>query len=129
MTHKIVSEKFNENFDNEYVSRDFPLIAAMCDKNDYAGCHIAKLITGAGVVAMAIVDPDGYPLNTKLCAFEVRNDCRHKGYGKELIQYILFNYDDVRAVVLREALGFYRKCFFKVIDDNGGQVVTVEAIA
>lgn len=93
------------------------------------GRHLPVRMLCEGVVAMGIVDPDGYPLNTKLCAFEVRHDCRHKGYGKELIQYILFNYDDVRAVVLREALGFYRKCFFKVIDDNGGQVVTVEAIA
>ena len=67
--------------------------------------------------------------HTKICAFEARHDCRHNGYGKELLQYILINYDDVRAVVIREALGFYRKCFFKVIDDNGGQVVTVEAIA
>ena len=129
MRREIVTEKFDENFDNEYVSRDFPLISAMCAKNDYDGCYIVKLVKDTGVVAMAIVDPDGYPLNTKLCAFEVRHDCRQKGYGKELIQYILFNYDDVRAVVLREALGFYRKCFFKVIDDNGGQVVTVEAIA
>lgn len=107
MTREIVTEKFAENFDNEYVSRDFPLISAMCAKNDYTGCYILKLVTGEGVVAMGIVDPDGYPLNTKLCAFEVRHDCRHKGYGKELIQYILINYDDVRAVVLREALGFY----------------------
>ena len=129
MAREIVTEKFAENFDNEYVSRDFPLISAMCAKNDYTGCYILKLVTDEGVVAMGIVDPDGYPLNTKLCAFEVRRDCRHKGYGKELLQYILINYDDVRAVVLREALGFYRKCFFKVIEDNGGQVVTVEAIA
>lgn len=57
MTREIVTEKFAENFDTEYVSCDFPLISAMCAKNDY------------------------------------------------------------------------RKCFFKVIDDNGGQVVTVEAIA
>ena len=129
MTKEIVTEKFAENFDNEYVSRDFPIIAAMRGKNDYTGCDILKLVTGEGIVAMGIVDPDGYPLNTKLCAFEVRHDCRHKGYGKELLQCILNNYDDVRAVVLREALGFYRKCFFKVIDDDGGQVVTVEAIA
>ena len=71
MTREIVTEKIAENFDNEYVSRDFPLISTMCAKNDYVGCHILKLVTGAGVVAMAIVDPDGYPLNTKLCAFEV----------------------------------------------------------
>ena len=129
MTKEIVTEKFAENFDNEYVSHDFPLIAAMCAKNDYTGCDILKLVTGEGIVAMCIVDPDGYPLNTKLCAFEVRHDCRHKGYGKELLQCILVNYDDVRAVVLREALGFYCKCFFKVIDDDGGQVVTVESIA
>ena len=57
MTREIVTEKFAENFDPEYVSCDFPLISVMCAKND----------------------------------------CR--------------------------------KCFFKVIDDNGGQVVTVEATA
>ena len=129
MTREIVPEKFAENFDTEYVSCDFPLISVMCAKNDYTGCHILKLVTDEGVVAMGIVDPDGYPLNTKLCAFEVRHDCRHTGYGKELLQHILINYDDVRAVVIREALGFYRKCFFKVIEDNGGQVVTVESIA
>lgn len=71
MTREIVTEKFADNFDNEYVSRDFPLISAMCAKNDYTGCHILKLVTDEGVVAMGIVDPDGYPLNTKLCAFEV----------------------------------------------------------
>ena len=129
MTREIVAEKFAENFDNEYISRDFPLISAMCAKNDYSGCDIVKLVGKSGVVAMAIVDPDGYPMNTKLCAFEVRHDCRGKGYGKELLQHVVINYDDVRAVVLREAIGFYRKCFFKVIDDNGGNVVTVEAIA
>lgn len=63
MTREIVTEKFAENFDPEYVSCDFPLISVMCAKNDYTGCHILKLVTGAGVVAMAIVDPDGYPLN------------------------------------------------------------------
>lgn len=36
MTREIVIEKFAENFDNEYVSRDFPLISAMCAKNDYS---------------------------------------------------------------------------------------------
>ena len=126
---KIVSERFEGNFDSEYAAGDFPLMSVMCAKNDYSGCEIIKLVGKSGVVAMAIVDPDGYPMNTKLCAFEVRHDCRGKGYGKELLQYVVINYDDVRAVVLREALGFYRKCFFKVIDDNGGNVVTVEAIA
>lgn len=126
---KIVTERFEGNFDGEYAAGDFPLMSVMCSKNDYSGCEIIKLVGKSGVVAMAIVDPDGYPMNTKLCAFEVRHDCRGKGYGKELLQYVVINYDDVRAVVLKEALGFYRKCFFKVIDDNGGQVVTVEAIA
>lgn len=129
MARKIITEILTDKFPNGYVSSDFPLITAMCDKNDYTGCSVLKMVIGASVVAMAIVDPDGYPLNTKLCAFEVNYECRHNGYGKELLQYILNNYEDVRAVVLREALGFYRKCFFKVIDDNGGHVVTVEAVA
>ena len=44
MTREIVTEKFAENFDNEYVSHDFPLISAMCAKNDYTGCYILKLV-------------------------------------------------------------------------------------
>ena len=86
MTREIVPEKFAENFDTEYVSCDFPLISVMCAKNDYTGCHILKLVTDDGVAAMGIVAPDGYPSNTTLCAFEGRHDCRHKGYGKELLQ-------------------------------------------
>ena len=39
------------------------------------------------------------------------------------------NYEDVRAVVLRDAIGFYRKCVFKVVEDRGGPVLTVETIA
>ena len=34
MTREIVTEKFAENFDTEYVSCDFPLISVMCAKND-----------------------------------------------------------------------------------------------
>lgn len=36
MTREIVTEKFAENFDTEYVSCDFPLISVMCAKNDYS---------------------------------------------------------------------------------------------
>ena len=130
MKRKIVTENFVDGYVDEEIAKNFPLIAAMASKNDYTnGCFVEKLVSGSEIVAMAIVDPDGYPLNTKLCAFEVRHDKRHKGYGKELLHYIINNYEDVRAVVLREALGFYKKCFFRVVDDKGGQALTVEAIA
>ena len=116
MKRKIVTEKFVDGCVDEEMAKDFPLIAAMASKNDYAnGCFVEKLVSGSETVAMAIVDPDGYPLNAKLCAFEVRHDKRRKGYGKELLHYIINNYEDVRAVVLREALGFYRKCFFRIV--------------
>ena len=129
MKKEIVSEKFTDGHVNDRLSKDFPLIATMASKNEFDGCMVEKLVIGRDVVAMAIVDPDGYPLNTKLCVFEVRHDSRGKGYGKELLRHVVINYEDVRAVVLRDAIGFYRKCFFKVVEDRGGPVLTVETIA
>lgn len=130
MNHEIITEKFTEGCVDSQTAKEFPLIAAMAAKNDFTtGCYIEKLVVDGETVSMAIVDPDGYPLNTKLCAFEVKCNARGRGYGKELLHYIITNYEDVRAVVLREAIGFYRKCFFKIVEDMGGQVLTVEAIA
>ena len=62
MTREIVTEKFAENFDNEYVSHDFPLISAMCAKNDYTGCYILKLVNyphpkGCGLAAASLSGP------------------------------------------------------------------------
>jgi len=107
----------------------FPLVAVMSKKNDYCDKDVVSLEICGKPVAMAIVDADGYPLNAKLCAFEVRHGYRHRGFGKRLLMHIVSEYEDLRAVVLREAVGFYRKCFFMVIEDNGGPVVTVETIA
>lgn len=45
MTREIVTEKFAENFDTEYVSCDFPLISVMCAKNDYSYEKSYKMIT------------------------------------------------------------------------------------
>ena len=125
MRDDIVSEKFIDCFDDEHVAGDFPLISAMCAKNDYSGCDMLRLVTGEGVVAVAVVDPGEEA--AKLCAFESRGDSRRKGYGRELLLYILERYGHVAANVLREALGFYEKGGFKVVSDNGGPVVSVES--
>jgi GNAT superfamily N-acetyltransferase len=124
MRNEIVSEKIRGSFDDEYVAGDFPLIAAMCAKNDYSGCDMLHLVTGEGVVSVAVVDPGEEA--AKLCAFESRGDSRGKGFGTELLLYILERYGHVVANVLREALGFYEKCGFNLVSDNGGPVVSVE---
>ena len=129
MKYEIATSKLNELFVTPDIESSFPLIAVMCRKNDYVDKDVVCLKIAGKPVAIGIVDADGYPLNAKLCAFEVMHGYRHRGFGKRLLMHIVSEYEDLRAVVLREAVGFYRKCFFKVIEDNGGPVVTVETIA
>lgn len=91
----------------------FPLLRAMMEKNNYDGLPGECLVDENGdVVAIGVVDPDGYSLYAKLCVFEVREDLRRNGLGKRLLTDIVNKYDEVKLVAMRPAYEFYRNCGF-----------------
>lgn len=91
----------------------FPLLRAMMEKNNYDGLPGECLVDEHGdVLAIGVVDPDGYPLYAKLCVFEVREDVRRKHLGKRLLVDIVNKYDEVKLVAMRQAYEFYRNCGF-----------------
>lgn len=112
---KIVDEKLMADI----RMSDMELTRTMCEKNDYAGLPAYVIYDGMRIVAIAIVDPDGYPLYSKVCSLEVSPDYRLNGYGRWLLMEIAREYDDVKLVAMREVFDFYRKCGF-VFDGTHG---------
>jgi ribosomal protein S18 acetylase RimI-like enzyme len=91
---------------------DLALMAAMMDKNDFAGLPAYVMRDGDKVVGIGIVDPDGYSLYAKLWCMEVAPGYRNKGYGSMILRKILHEYDDVKLVAKREAFPFYKRAGF-----------------
>lgn len=126
MTDNITVDKFDSTLIDK-IESTFPLIAMMARKNDYDGLPIYFLKERGEIASIAIVDPEGFNGRPKLCAFEVAMKFRRCKYGTRLLEFLISEYRKLRANVLREALGFYLKSFFRIVEDTGGPVITVES--
>lgn len=91
---------------------DLALMVAMMKKNDLTGMPAYVIRDGNRVVAIGIVDPDGYNLYAKLWCMEVAPEYRHRGYGSLILRKILNEYDDVKLVAKRDAFQFYKRAGF-----------------
>lgn len=89
------------------------LTAAMMRTNKLAGMPACVVRDAGGkVLAIGIVDPDGYPLYAKLWCLEVAPEYRNRGYGSMVVREILNEYDEVKVVAKREAFQFYKRMGF-----------------
>lgn len=101
--------------------RDIPgweelaLLRAMMEKNDFSGMPMYTFMDEGKTVAVAVVDPDGYPLYAKVWCLEVAPGFRGQGYGRRLLREVLNDFDDVKLVATREAFGFYRNIGFRFV--------------
>jgi len=91
---------------------DLGLMVAMMKRNDLSGFPAYVIRDGNRVVAIGIVDPDGYDLYAKLWCMEVAPEYRKRGYGSMILRKILYEYDDVKLVAKRDAFGFYKRAGF-----------------
>lgn len=91
---------------------ELALLVAMMKKNDLSGFPAYVIRDGNRIVAIGIVDPDGYSLYAKLWCMEVAPEYRNRGYGSMILRKILHEYDDVKVVAKRGAFTFYKRAGF-----------------
>ena len=93
------------------------LLQAMMAKNDFASLPMYVIENSGRVIAVAVIDPDYYPLYAKVWCLEVAKDFRGKGYGKWLLTEVLRDFDEVKLCAMRDAFGFYRSVGFRFTED------------
>ena len=96
---------------------DLQLVQAMMAKNDFTGMPMHAYVEDGKVIAVAIVDPDAYPLYAKVWCLEVSPRYRGLGYGRRVMEDVLNEYDDVKLVAMRDAFGFYKKMGFAFVEE------------